>query len=61
MEIHYRENFIVKNYKYLPKAPTTYRIEKILETKGKGRYKQHLVKWVGYKNPSWIKASQIST
>ena len=44
-----------------PVSPSLYRIEKILETKGKGRYKQDLVKWVGYKEPSWIKANQIST
>ena len=41
--------------------PEVYRIEKILRTKGKGVYKQYLVKWHGYSNEhnSWIKASQI--
>ncbi len=41
--------------------PNTYRIEKILQTKGKGAYKQYLIKWVGYNSNfnSWIKASSI--
>ena len=41
--------------------PDTYRIEKILKTKGRGVYKQYLVKWYGYtkEHNSWIKASQI--
>jgi len=43
--------------------PEVYRIEKILETKGKGVYKQYLVKWHGYSSDhnSWIKASQIDS
>ena len=41
--------------------PNSYRIEKIIKTKGRGVYKQHLVKWYGYtkEHNSWIKASQI--
>ena len=41
--------------------PEIYRIEKILQTKGKGAYKQYLVKWYGYSKDhnSWVKASQI--
>ena len=46
---------------YHQQAPSIYRIEQILETEGRGKHKQHLVKWVGYKNPTWIKATQISS
>ena len=53
--------FYIEELQYLPEAPSIYRIEQILETKGRGKYKQHLVKWVGYKNPTWIKATQISS
>lgn len=44
------------------KKPEVYRIEKILQAKGKGVYKQYLVKWHGYPKEynSWIKASQIA-
>lgn len=33
-----------------------YRIEKIIRTKGQGKYKQHYVKWIGYdkSHNSWI-------
>ena len=53
--------FYIEELQYLPKAPSIYRIEQILETEGRGKHKQHLVKWVGYKNPTWIKATQISS
>lgn len=38
-----------------------YRIEKILATKGRGRRKQHLVKWEGWpsKFNSWVLSSEI--
>lgn len=36
-----------------------YTIEKVLRTKGKGKLKQYLVKWLGYKTPSWIKDSDF--
>ena len=41
--------------------PDIFRIEKILQTKGQGKYKQHYVKWIGYPKQynSWIKASSI--
>ena len=41
--------------------PKSYRIEKIVQTKGKGVYKQYLVKWYGYtkEHNSWIKARQF--
>ena len=41
--------------------PEINRIQKILQTKGKGAYKQYLVKWYGYSKDhnSWVKASQI--
>ena len=41
--------------------PEVYRIEKIIRTKGKGVYKQYLVKWHGYSNEynSWIRANQL--
>ena len=36
--------------------PTSYRIERIIRTRGKGKDKQYLVKWFGYDNShnSWI-------
>jgi len=43
----------------LPEKPNIYRIERVLETKGRGNHKQLLVKWVGYNNPQWIKADQL--
>ena len=53
--------FYSQELQHLHTLPKIYRIEQILETKGKGNDKQHLVKWVGYKNPTWIKSNQIST
>ena len=43
--------------------PQLYRIQKILRTSGKGKYKQYYVKWVDYDSShnSWIKASQIDS
>ena len=40
-----------------------YNIEKIIQTKGKGRNKQHLVKWEGWPNKfnSWISDKVIKT
>jgi hypothetical protein len=40
-------------------TPSEFRIEKILKSKGVGKYKQHYVKWHGYKNPSWILSSNL--
>ena len=42
--------------------PDIFRIEKIIKTKGSGKYKQHYVKWHGYpeKFNSWIYASHIN-
>lgn len=42
-------------------ADRLYQIEKIVETKGRGRTKKHLVKWVGYSDDfnSWIAASEV--
>ena len=41
--------------------PEVFRIEKVLKTKGIGKYKQHLVKWVGYDNShnTWVPASSL--
>lgn len=36
-----------------------YVIEKILNIKGKGKNKQAFVKWLGYKDPSWISYDSI--
>ena len=38
-----------------------YNIEKIIQTRGKGRNKQHLVKWEGWpsKFNSWVPESEI--
>ena len=45
----------------LPEKPKTYRIEKVLKSRGKGEHKQYFVKWHGYTNDhnSWIDASQL--
>jgi len=42
--------------------PKTYRIEKVIRTRGRGKYKQYLVKWYGYDNThnSWISHQQFS-
>ena len=41
--------------------PEIYRIEKIIRTKGKGKYKQYLVKWYGYNDSfnKWITADKF--
>ena len=43
-------------------APQVFRIEKIVQTKGKGDYKQYLVKWYGYDSSynSWISAKEYN-
>ena len=41
--------------------PTVFRIEKIIRSKGVGKYKQLYVKWVGYEKPTWIPASDLVT
>lgn len=51
--------FYKSELQVIPEKPDVYRIEKILESKGRGEHKQHLVKWHGYTEPTWIKASQI--
>jgi hypothetical protein len=38
---------------------TTYRIEKILDTRVRRGIKEHLVKFIDYKEPEWIKESDI--
>ena len=42
-------------------ADAIYRIESILKTKGKGKDKMHLVKWLGFdkKHASWVRDSEI--
>lgn len=41
--------------------PEEFRIERVLQTKGKGKYKQHFVKWIGYPTQynSWIRAQDV--
>ena len=41
----------------------TFKIERILRTKGRGANKQALVKWLGYpdKFNSWVKVSQLES
>lgn len=43
------------------KEDQAYRIEKILDAKGRGRRKQYLVKWLGWpsKFNSWVLASEV--
>ena len=54
--------FYKAELQHIGAKPEVYRIEKILRTRGKGVYKQHLVKWHGYSNEhnSWIKANQLA-
>ena len=46
---------------YSPDEDALYHVEKILKTKGKGRKKQHFVKFVGWSNShnAWINASDV--
>ena len=41
--------------------PSTYRIEPVIRTRGKGKHKQYLVKWHGYDESqnSWISGNQF--
>lgn len=43
--------------------PTIYRIEKVIKTRGKGKHKQYLVKWLNYDNShnSWISNDQFTS
>ena len=54
-----RGKFYDLELQVLPERPDIYRIESVLREKGKGRNKQLLVKWYGYDEPSWIKASDL--
>ncbi|KAL3116545.1 hypothetical protein niasHT_009953 [Heterodera trifolii] len=40
-------------------AETTYRIERMLKTRTRSGQKEHLVKFYGYKEPEWIKDTDI--
>ncbi|KAL3109583.1 hypothetical protein niasHT_016927 [Heterodera trifolii] len=40
-------------------AETTYRIERVLKTRTRSGQKEHLVKFYGYKEPEWIKDTDI--
>lgn len=51
--------FYKQELQVIDELPQTYRIEKILATKGKGVHKQYYVKWYGYNEKSWISASAI--
>ena len=44
------------------KAPETYKIEKVLRTRGKGSRKQYLVKWMGYPESfnSWVNQEDMA-
>jgi len=44
-----------------PVLPTVFRIEKILQTKGKGKDKRYFVKWHGYDSShnSWVSAASM--
>ena len=46
-------------FELTPVEKEYFQIEKILETKGKGRNKQYLVKWRGYNKSQWIKHSDL--
>ena len=51
--------FYEEELQVLPEKPNIYRIQSILQTKGKDKHKQYLVKWHGYETPTWIYANQI--
>ena len=40
-------------------AETTYRIEKVIKTRTKNGIKEHLVRFLGYKEPEWIRDVDI--
>ena len=39
--------------------PTVFRIEQVLDTRGRGKHKQYLVKWLGYNHNTWIDSDQF--
>ena len=41
------------------KKDNIYRIERVMRERGSGRNKQYLVKWLGYPELTWIRASDI--
>lgn len=51
--------FYEQELQVLPEKPNIYRIQQVLDTKGRGVHKQLLVKWHGYSEPEWIKTSQL--
>ena len=53
--------FYKQELQVISKMPSLFRIEKIIKSKGKGKYKQYLVKWHGYPTTynSWIQKDQI--
>jgi hypothetical protein len=51
--------FYEEELQVLPEKPKIFRIQEIIKSKGKGKNKQYLVKWHGYKETSWIKAIDI--
>ena len=51
--------FYKEELQVIPEKPNIYRIQSILQSKGNGKYKQYLVKWHGYEEPTWIYANQI--
>ena len=36
-----------------------YTVEKVLRTRGQGKHKQYLIKWLGYNETSWVKQSDF--
>ena len=51
--------FYKEELQVIPEKPNIYQIQSILQSKGNGKYKQYLVKWHGYEEPTWIYTNQI--
>ena len=53
------EGFFYKQEISPVSLPDYYTVDKILETKGRGKNKKHLVKFVHYEQPEWINDSDL--
>ena len=64
-ELHDHNNEVIRGRFYEPELQhvinkeNTYRIERVIRTRGQGSEKEALVKWKGYKDPEWISHKAI--
>lgn len=56
-----RGGFYEQELQLVNNTDQIYVIEKVIRTKGKGKQKQALVKWKGYRETSWIPFDRVST